>query len=82
MAAWTEAGARPAASPSPDTPDRGSDVACHPRLRYVARSMTRSDRLDLLDPLDVSRLGGIEVTTEGVVEGFLTGLHRSPRRGF
>jgi uncharacterized protein (DUF58 family) len=44
--------------------------------------MTRSDRLDLLDPLDVSRLGGIEVITEGVVEGFLTGLHRSPRRGF
>ncbi len=39
-------------------------------------------RLDLLDPLEVSRLGGIEVVTEGVVEGFLTGLHRSPRRGF
>src|SRR5919107_3397044 len=44
--------------------------------------MTRSDRLDLLDPLDVARLGGIEVITEGVVEGFLTGMHRSPRRGF
>jgi uncharacterized protein (DUF58 family) len=39
-------------------------------------------RLDLLDPLDVSKLGGIEVITEGVVEGFLAGLHRSPRRGF
>ena len=39
-------------------------------------------RLDLLDPWDVARLGGIEVTTAGVVEGFLTGLHRSPRRGF
>jgi uncharacterized protein (DUF58 family) len=39
-------------------------------------------RLDLLDPLEVSRLGGLEVTTEGVVEGFLSGLHRSPRRGF
>lgn len=39
-------------------------------------------RLDLLDPGEVARLGGIEVTTEGVVEGFLTGLHRSPRRGF
>jgi uncharacterized protein (DUF58 family) len=39
-------------------------------------------RLDLLDPLEVSRLGGLEVVTEGVVEGFLTGLHRSPRRGF
>jgi uncharacterized protein (DUF58 family) len=39
-------------------------------------------RLDLLDPLEVSRLGGLELITEGVVEGFLTGLHRSPRRGF
>ena len=39
-------------------------------------------RLDLLDPLEVSKLGGLEVITEGVVEGFLSGLHRSPRRGF
>lgn len=39
-------------------------------------------RLDLLDPFEVSTLGGIEVITEGVVEGFLSGLHRSPRRGF
>jgi uncharacterized protein (DUF58 family) len=39
-------------------------------------------RLDLLDPLEVSKLGGLEVLTEGVVEGFLSGLHRSPRRGF
>ena len=39
-------------------------------------------RLDLLDPLEVSKLGGLEIMTEGVVEGFLSGLHRSPRRGF
>jgi len=39
-------------------------------------------RLDLLDPFEVSRLGGLEVVTEGLVEGFLAGLHRSPRRGF
>ncbi len=32
--------------------------------------------------MEVSRLGGLEVVTDGVVEGFLTGLHRSPRRGF
>ena len=45
---------------------------------------TASDRarLDLLDPIEVARLGGLEVTTRGVVEGFLTGFHRSPRRGF
>ena len=45
-------------------------------------SATTRPRLDLLDPLEVSRLGGLEVITEGVVEGFLSGLHRSPRRGF
>lgn len=44
--------------------------------------MPRADRLDLLDPAEVARLGGLEVVTEGVVEGFLAGLHRSPRRGF
>ena len=39
-------------------------------------------RWDLLDPADVARLGGIEIVAEGVVEGFLAGLHRSPFRGF
>src|SRR6266513_5934291 len=39
-------------------------------------------RFDLLDPAEVSRLGGIEIVAAGVVEGFLTGLHRSPFRGF
>ena len=39
-------------------------------------------RLDLLDPVDVARLGGLELVSEGIVEGFLSGLHRSPRRGF
>ncbi|MGH7529516.1 MAG: DUF58 domain-containing protein [Gemmatimonadales bacterium] len=38
--------------------------------------------LDLLDPADVARLGGIEIVAEGVVEGFLAGLHRSPFKGF
>src|SRR4026207_1701176 len=43
---------------------------------------TGRSRLDLPDPREVSRLGGLELVTEGVVEGFLSGLHRSPRRGF
>ncbi len=43
---------------------------------------TATDRLDLLDPYAVAELGGIELTAQGVVEGFLTGLHRSPFRGF
>lgn len=45
-------------------------------------STTDRTRLDLLDPYEVSRLGGLEMVSEGIVEGFLTGLHRSPRRGF
>jgi uncharacterized protein (DUF58 family) len=39
-------------------------------------------RFDLLDPREAARLAGLELLTEGVVEGFLAGLHRSPRRGF
>jgi uncharacterized protein (DUF58 family) len=44
--------------------------------------MPTAHRVDLLDPADVARLGGIEIVAEGVVEGFLAGLHRSPFRGF
>jgi uncharacterized protein (DUF58 family) len=39
-------------------------------------------RPDLLDPYEVAQLGGLELVARGVVEGFLTGLHRSPFRGF
>jgi uncharacterized protein (DUF58 family) len=48
----------------------------------AASTPVSSSRYDLLDPAEVSRLGGIEVVAEGVVEGFLAGLHRSPFRGF
>jgi uncharacterized protein (DUF58 family) len=44
--------------------------------------MPVAQRLDLLDPAEVARLGGIEIVAEGVVEGFLAGVHRSPFRGF
>ena len=47
----------------------------------TVEGLTRQ-RLDLLDPHEVSALGGIELVAEGVVEGFLSGLHRSPYRGF
>ena len=39
-------------------------------------------RMDLLDPWEIAELGGIEFTAEGVVEGFLSGLHQSPFKGF
>ena len=44
--------------------------------------MSPAQRFDLLDPAEVARLGGIEIVAQGVVEGFLAGLHRSPFRGF
>ena len=44
--------------------------------------MTDTQRIDLLDPAEVARLGGIEIVAQGVVEGFLAGIHRSPFRGF
>jgi uncharacterized protein (DUF58 family) len=44
--------------------------------------MADTARFDLLDPAEVARLGGIEIVAAGVVEGFLSGIHRSPFRGF
>src|SRR2546427_12790435 len=43
--------------------------------------MVDSRRLDLLDPAEVARLGGIEIGAQGVVGGVLAGIHRSPFRG-
>ena len=42
---------------------------------------TRS-RADLIDPASLAALGRIEIIARWVVEGFLTGLHKSPRKGF
>lgn len=39
-------------------------------------------RVDLLHPRELAALGGLEFVAREVVEGFLTGLHRSPHRGF
>lgn len=39
-------------------------------------------RPDLLTPEELAALGGLELQARVVVEGFLTGLHRSPHRGF
>lgn len=39
-------------------------------------------RADLLDPATVAALGRIELVARWIVDGFLTGLHRSPRKGF
>src|SRR6266853_1745607 len=45
-------------------------------------AMADVQRFDLLDPAEVARFGGIEIVAQGVVEGFLSGIHCSPFRGF
>ncbi len=39
-------------------------------------------RADLQDPAALAALGHLEVIARWVVDGFLSGLHRSPRKGF
>jgi uncharacterized protein (DUF58 family) len=39
-------------------------------------------RADLLDPAVITALGRLEIVARWLVDGFLTGLHKSPRKGF
>src|ERR1041385_3291520 len=39
-------------------------------------------RADLFDPASLAALGRIEIVARWIVDGFLAGLHRSPRKGF
>ena len=43
---------------------------------------TRAPRADLVDPAALAALGHLEVVARWIVDGFLSGLHRSPRKGF
>ncbi|MBW3536100.1 MAG: DUF58 domain-containing protein [Gemmatimonadetes bacterium] len=45
-------------------------------------SALQDGRADLLSPRHLAALGGLEFVANRVVEGLLTGLHRSPHRGF
>jgi uncharacterized protein (DUF58 family) len=42
----------------------------------------RGARADLFDPASLAALGRIEIVARWIVDGFMTGLHRSPRKGF
>jgi uncharacterized protein (DUF58 family) len=44
--------------------------------------MASDARTSHLDPATLARLGTLELKARTIVEGFLTGLHRSPFRGF
>ncbi len=43
---------------------------------------TRPGELQFLDPAVLARLGSLELKARTIVEGFLSGLHRSPFKGF
>ena len=43
---------------------------------------TSPPRADLFDPATIAALGRIEIIARGIVDGFMSGLHRSPRKGF
>ncbi len=40
------------------------------------------ERLDLASPREIAGMAHLELVARGVVEGFLIGLHASPKRGF
>jgi uncharacterized protein (DUF58 family) len=44
--------------------------------------MSSTVRADLFDPATLASLGRIEIIARWIVDGFLSGLHRSPRKGF
>ena len=50
----------------------------------MAKASTASSRRDVrfLDPAVIARLGTMELKARTVVEGFISGLHRSPFKGF
>ncbi|HEY2026702.1 MAG TPA: DUF58 domain-containing protein [Gemmatimonadaceae bacterium] len=43
---------------------------------------SNAPRADLYDPAALASLGHLEVVARWIVDGFLNGLHRSPRKGF
>lgn len=42
----------------------------------------RTNRPDLMDPALIAGLGSLELVARRIVDGFMQGLHRSPRKGF
>ncbi len=44
--------------------------------------LTRPGELQFLDPTVIARMGSLELKARTIVEGFLSGLHRSPMKGF
>lgn len=54
-------------------------VPCVTLRQLTSMSASRADQLD---PAVLAALGHLELVARWVVDGFITGLHRSPRKGF
>src|SRR5207253_7393433 len=63
-------------------PPHAARMANGSRYRFFIYCQLMSTRVDLLHPKELAELGGLEFVAREVVEGFLSGLHRSPHRGF
>jgi uncharacterized protein (DUF58 family) len=64
----------------------GHEAYTHPPCPMPVSPLTclsmDTNRADLIDPASLAALGRIEIVARWVVDGFMTGLHRSPRKGF
>src|SRR5690349_13999811 len=76
---------RASAVPSPWSPVSGPFVGSWlvvARRTPACELRWMSARADQLNPAVLAALGRLELVSRWVVDGFLTGLHRSPRKGF
>ena len=44
--------------------------------------MTQPQTVKLLDPETIAKLQGLELRARSIVEGYVSGVHRSPFHGF
>src|SRR5688572_25832923 len=67
-----------------DTGARAGSLTLPPRPPTFTPSMESAPptRADLFDPATLASLGRIEIIARWIVDGFMSGLHRSPRKGF
>src|SRR5581483_11920409 len=62
--------------------NRGKTFRSRSRTPRITRKDPRLMANRYLDPEGLARLGSLELVARQVVEGFLTGRHRSPYHGF
>src|SRR6188508_1989111 len=51
-------------------------------MATAAKDISRSTRASFIDPVTLMRIKSLHLRAKVVVQGFLSGLHRSPHHGF